>query len=80
MSDPDQYRRRLESCLARAAKAPIHELRDIWNTIGQSYELLAEIEAAARDVFGLKAAGEPQIAPLPEGSQVPPEDDRIRSV
>jgi hypothetical protein len=41
MSTPDRHRRRLDPCLANAAKARFDEHRAIWKTIGESYELMA---------------------------------------
>ena len=45
MSKVEQYRRGLELCLANAAKAPFAELRAVWQTIGKSYAVLAELES-----------------------------------
>jgi hypothetical protein len=46
MSKIDQYRRALEFCLFNAEKAPFDELRALWQTIGESYVFLAQIQAA----------------------------------
>lgn len=78
MSKVHEYRRSVELCLANAAKAPFDELRAIWETIGKSYEFLAELEATPRDAFGFRITADAQIAPLREGSHFPPADDRIR--
>ncbi|HLH92179.1 MAG TPA: hypothetical protein VKX28_27440 [Xanthobacteraceae bacterium] len=45
MSDTDQYRRRMEFCRTNAGKAPFSELREVWQTLGDSYAFLAELEA-----------------------------------
>jgi hypothetical protein len=38
----DQYYRQMEFCLGNAVKAPFGELRPAWQTLGNSYALLAE--------------------------------------
>jgi len=78
MSKLDEYRRALELCLANAARAPFDELRAIWETIGKSYEFLAKLEATPRDPFGVGVTDDAQSAPLSEGPQVPPADERTR--
>ena len=40
----EQYRRNMELCLANAAKAPFDELRAVWQTLGDSYAFLVELE------------------------------------
>lgn len=40
----EQYRRNMELCLANAAKAPFEELRAVWQTLGDSYAFLVELE------------------------------------
>jgi len=40
----EQYRRNMEFCLANAAKAPFDELRAVWQTLGDSYAFLVELE------------------------------------
>jgi hypothetical protein len=78
MSKIDQYRRALEFCLFNAEKAPFDELRALWQTIGESYVFLAQLESRPRDTFPYGGIHGPQIAP--EG--VPftdfPIDDRTR--
>lgn len=43
----DQYVRGMEFCLANAAKAPFHELRVVWQTLGDSYAYLVELESGS---------------------------------
>ena len=45
MSKDDRYRRKMDLCLAKAAKSPFHELRSVWETIAGSYAFLAELES-----------------------------------
>ena len=41
----DEYRRGMELCLINAANAPFRELRAVWQTLGNSYAFLAELES-----------------------------------
>jgi hypothetical protein len=45
MRNIDRYVRGMEICLANAAKSPFDELRAVWETLGNSYAFLAELEA-----------------------------------
>lgn len=44
----EEYRRNMEFCLTNAAKAPFHELRAVWQTLGDSYAFLLELELEPR--------------------------------
>jgi hypothetical protein len=54
MSKAEQYRRGLEFCLAKAARAPVEELREIWKTVGESYKFLLDLESRPRDPFSFR--------------------------
>ena len=45
MSKLNEYQRALAFCEANAAKTSSPEFRDLWQTIGESYALLMELEA-----------------------------------
>lgn len=52
----EEYRRHMEFCLTNAAKAPFHELRAVWQTLGESYAFLLELELEPRRARGGGAA------------------------
>ena len=71
----DQYVRSMEICLANAAKAPFGELRAVWETLGNSYGFLAELESWPG--FSVGRADGDKSAPPVQRFNDPPTDDRI---
>jgi hypothetical protein len=48
----EEYRRNMEFCLTNAARAPFEELRAVWQSLGDSYAFLVELELEPRRAGG----------------------------